>query len=526
MFLKYAINKRNILLCFIVSICIMQLRVSRSVINEEKAGVKLAIKQDFLDNMKHDFLPGIIKILGNYTLPDQEISLDLKLAKMKIDINNTLISLNISNITEDNFELSFLEPNKINLEIKNISGNVSFDDSFTLSIFKESSHVSADVLNFDLKMQLELTEVESKQIKGKMLPSLTLQNVDLNLDFTYEISGDFWVNITNNKFIKSLIVKLIKSQLTKMLINTLKGTVNNYISDTIASLPLYIPLDNVFNKTGLALDYEILSKPKITEGNFLSVNTKGLIVNTNINQTLNPPYELPSDIPDSEEHKKVTELFLSDFSLNGALYTLFLSEMLKFNLDSSLLPKDFPIKLNTTSLDIIFNGLSNVFGIDIPTEISLYALSAPNLNFTEENIDLKLSFGCDINVLVNETNKVLAYKLNSSFRANVNLTVEENGSVKANINNLYLQDSQMIETVVPETSINNIENLFNFAASVGAPIINKKYLNNIVIPLPTIYGIKISNSTVYVKDKYVDIHVNPDYSDVLEEFNEGLKFLN
>jgi len=497
-------SKRFILVQFILLIL---LGICSANLNSKVTGtgIKLAVKEDLIEDIKNKFIPGIIGGLTNYTVADQEITLDIKIAKIKIALKNILINLNVTDISDENFQVVFQDPNKISFEIKNIKGEVNFDDYFALSFIKENSHLRAEILSFSIRLDLTLGEVESKQNKGKMLPSITLENITVDLDFNYDIQGNWLVKIANSKLIKNLIIKMIKKQINKIFSGSLKNTINEGIKTKIANLPTDLTLVG-----DLALDYSLNSSPKIEEGKFLGINSKALIYNSKNLDTENPPFDPKLDIPDYNDNEKLAELLISEFTANSALYTLFLSGMLKATINNSIVPADFPVQLNTTTLDVVFNGISNKYGIDKPVEIQCEAVNYPVVKFKEENLDLGLDFECKIFVFVTESEKEQAYYFKSSLNASMNLALHENGNINVNANFASLENSKMIETTVEETYIENIENLFNFAVNLALPYLNMDFLNDIHVDIPVIKGIDFKNSTLEMKNNYIDIHVTPE----------------
>lgn len=476
-------------------------------------GIKLSVKDDLIESLKIKLLPEILSKLNNFTVADQELFLDFKIAKLNIDLKNILITLNTTAIGDENFQVSFKDPNRIIFEASGIQGSVTFNDSFTLGFLKEHSKVNAELYSFGLKVEFALDQIESKQSKGKFLPLISLQNIEVNLDFEYNLQGDWLIKIANSHLIKGFVIKLIKNQINSVLSGSLKKTINQTISNAISNLPANAIIDGKF----LSFDYEILSAPKIQKDKFLTLNLEALLFNSEIPQTLSPPFNF-TEIPDFNDTGKDLELMLSEYTINSALYTMWLSGLLQLKLDTSLIPAEFPVKLNTTALDIVFNGVSAKYGVDRPIELNCAALDNPIFKLAKENFDFSSNFECKIFVLTNNTELEQAYWFNSRLGASVRFALEENGHANVNINYAIVDNSQMLQTTVQETNMENIENLINFVSSVGLPYVNKNYLNNLKINIPVLNGVDFNNSSVVVKDKYVDFHITPDVN--------YLKFLN
>ena len=512
---QYKIITLSLLLIFLANFI-----SSNNLMEQDKTGIKLAIKQDLILNFKNKFLPEIINKLSNYTLPDQNFQYDILIGKINILLQNTIINLNTTNITDENLIFSFKTPNKIFLELKNITGTISLDNTISLLPIIEISHLKANLLYFDLKLELNLTQVESKKNKGQMLPSLALTTNDLVFDFEFDISGNILADLINEKFIKSILTGLVKTGISSIFSDTIKQTINSYIDNAVSSLPLYF----LINDQGLAFNYEILNSPKISS-EFVILNSKGTVVNTQINKTLNPPFELPANVPDFEADAKNAEILISDFSINSALYTLFLSKVMNINVTTDNLPGNLPLKLNTTTLDIFFNGLSNQYGLDKKIDMDCSALEAPMVNLVKESINFLLKFECTLNVLKDENITEQALRFNSSMIADLGFNLGEKGHVVAMINKLNLANTTIIESNVSEIYIQNVENLINFGSNIISPYLNRNILNNFTIPLDFFSGVDLSDSAVRIKDNYIDVDVNPIVSSSLIK-NRLDKFLN
>jgi hypothetical protein len=496
---------------------------SKSLNNKESigTGIKLTIKEELIDSLEKDFIPQIIQNLKNFSLTNQTINYDLKITTLKINLDNIKINLDNSNFTENNFKFIMVNPNKILLKITDVKGDIIFDDSIKLSVFSTNSHVEAKLLKFNLNILFALNEIESKKNKGQMLPSLILENIDLDFDFTYEISGDFISKLANYSWVKSIIIRLVKSQINSVLTSSLKKSVNDYLNNLIISLPPYLDL----KEKALSLDYGIMEQPKVTNNSYLTINTKGLILNTNISETLNPPFNFTTNITDfdfTNDSEKNVELIISDYSLNSGLFTLFMMDILKININSEILPENFPVKINTTTLNVIFNGISDKYGEDVPSEMLLKIIDTPKLNLKENGINLNVPFKCIIFVLTENTEKQLAIEFNGNLSLDLSIRITENGKTEVNLNSVDLSEVNVIQSNVEKADLGNVQELMNFVFRIGVPILNKKYLNDIKLNLPKISGIDISDMNLLLKENFIDLHLKPNFEEVIKKIIEYL----
>ena len=72
---KFLVLNLSLLIIYL-SNCIFATPMIRAD-NKDSTGVRLTVKEELIHGLEKDFLPQIIKILGNYTLENQTISYDL-----------------------------------------------------------------------------------------------------------------------------------------------------------------------------------------------------------------------------------------------------------------------------------------------------------------------------------------------------------------------------------------------------------------------------------------------------------------
>jgi hypothetical protein len=247
-----------------------------------------------------------------------------------------------------------------------------------------------------------------------------------------------------------------------------------------------------------------------------------LIVNTNISETLNPPFNFTQNISDfdfNSDKGKNIELILSDYSLNSGLFTLFMMNIFKININSEILPENFPVKINTTSLNIIFNGMSEKYGEDIPAEMFFKIINPPTMNFFENEMRLFLTFDCQVNVLPEGEEKQLAIRFSGDLSSDFNLKILEKGNVELSINKVQLKKISEIESNIEKADLENVQEFVNFVLATGVPILNKDYLRDLKINLPEIDGVDISDINLFIKENFVDLHLKPNFEKLIKNIS-------
>jgi hypothetical protein len=489
-------------------IAIISITLTMTIVCQEEAGVKIAVSQNVIEGFEKKLLPLLAQELGSLDIPGTQIDVDAGIGTLHIYLQN--IHFQISNLISDNVQISFGEPNKILVNANNINGQGHLNVRFKLGFVSETDSVDVKINRVNSQAEVTLARQESSKVKGKMMPTGYISKLNIDLDFDFNISGSVIAFVAG--LVKSKIKNYINDQIQSQLKDKIMSETKNLIAHLVDQLPVYAPI----GKDGLAIDYSLLSDPKVSNG-YLIANSNGAIVNLNYPETLNPPYPYPTNLPDFDTEGKLIQMYLSDFSLYTALNSVFLSNLLDVTVKSEEVPKDSPIGLNTTSLEILVPGISDVYGKDQLVDVSSKIVTLPQVLFGSGQVNGTVTV--EVSLLVRKdqgSEEALRIQTTASLSGDVH--VQQEGQIRAFIHYLQLSNSTLIETTVPGAEIKNIEIVFNFAAKIALPIINNKYLNSISINLPSVEGITFNDSTVQIKNNYVEMNVNPQFDQVIMKY--------
>jgi len=468
----------------------------------DRAGVKIAAKQDIILDFQRKYLPMLLSKIGQISVPDQSFDLDAKIGTLHIYL--TQINFLITNLLSNNISMEFKEPNHISVSAKEISGNGQFYIKYKLGFISETDRIVVNIKRVDCQVTFKLGSTDSHLVPGKLIPTASIENININLDFDFDIYGSIIASIID--LVKGKIKSIINDQIQNNLKNQIIQKVNEIIADSVNNLPVYVPI-GVYD---LAVDYSLVSDPKVLD-NFLILNSNGAIVNLNNPDSLINPYIIPDNLPDYDKSGKLAQVFASDYSINTAFRTLHLTKLLKIKVSSEDIPYNSPIQLNTTSLDLIINGLSDVYGKEKLVEIECETSGdAPKINLFENEAIVSVVGECSILVQVeNSTFYDLALTFNTTITANANALMAEGGNITANINKIRLDNSVMVYSKIPKANIKNLENIFNFSSNLIVPFINNKYLKYLTISLPSVDGIYFNDSKVQIQNNFFEINLTP-----------------
>ena len=456
-----------------------------------QTGLKLAIKQDVLLNFEKKILPQIIKKLGVINIEDKEFVE----AKVTIKITNNQIKLD--DISPNSIRVTFVEPNKLKINIENISASGSMDVNFKL-VLSESDHVNIKITKLQINGEFKLITTESKKENGKLIPSAELISLVIDLDFDFEIKGSIIASIAT--IVKKLIFNYIKEYAKKKINELITAQSKEIISNLVEQIPIFIPIGS-----DLAIDFSLIDAPKILN-DFIIINVNGAVVNINNKKTNLKPQQC--NLPAINPKGKQVQSFIPDFTLITLLDTAYKNGLLDISFNSDEIKNQINIKV----IGSIIDGIVNRYGSDLPVNIRLRITSPPKLvinNSIKVELDGEISFQAVLNS--GATEDFLTFSSHISLNFNGNLS--PGGQFKGQISNVKLKNLVLIKSFFKFANV-IIEKLVNTATTVCIPIINRKLAQSLVVKLPTIFGITLDDSNIDIHSNFIEIDINPQFHDL------------
>lgn len=472
--------------------------------NDNKAGVKIALKQDLILDFQKKYLPRLLEKIGNINIPNQEINIDAKIGTLHIYLTD--INFSITNLSAENIAVKFNDPNIVQVSANQVTGNGSLHVRFKLGFISETDRVNVNVKRLDVTVTTVLNTIESKLVPNKLIPSCSITDIGINLDFDFDIHGSLIAAIAG--LVKSKIKNLINDQIQNNLKNSIKNTLNDLINENVNKLPVYIP----FGHKGfdLSIDYSLVSNPKVVD-NYLILNSYGAVVNQYKPESMNIPFSLPENLPEYNKEGKLAQVFTSDFSLKTAVRTAHLTNLLSVTIDSNMIPKDSPIQFNTTSLDLLIHGFLDVYGKDKLVKFDcLSYMDFPNVTISENEIIADLNAFCSIFVEIdNSTNFDKAIDFKTSVNAKASAILTEGGNITATIQTLNLDNTEFVYSKLPNVDAKRFEQMVNFSSRLIVPFLNQKYLEDLSVNIPSVDGIYFDDSKLDIRERYIEINLTP-----------------
>lgn len=474
----------------------------------EPAGIRFVLSQILIENALKWYSPTLIDYIKSIQIPDVSTTIPIGLTDLTIKISQ--IKYNIDNLTPNTIHVQFNDPNIIKITTDSIQAQGSFHAEIESGILFDNEDV--DIVITDLTTEFELIFVKN-ETSGKIYPNLRFITFEILFDFDFNLIGPA------SQFIE-IIKPVIKGLIKNTIIDQIKIIAVTEIKNLFLNLPEFI---NLNEKEGFAINYLLLSELLI-KNNSLLYNSYGTLVNFNIPETLNPPFEIPTNLPEFDEKGKQMQIYVSDYSINSIVYTLFKSNLLNYIIEPDFVPESFPVQLDTTSLSYILSGIDEVYGKGKKCQLKLNVFQQPFLKFNENNTLLILPTEIIVNVILNDENITQAILIRTNFTFEFSFTLIEQGKISENINTLKLFATEIIESNLPKASAIVIETEFNLLTFVLTPILNNFILNNFSITFPTIEGISFNDSTLFQNEHYIAINVNLQFNYIYYiQFDNNIK---
>ena len=345
-------------------------------------------------------------------------------------------------------------------------------------------------------------EIKSKTVNGRLLPDAEITKLLFNYDFDFELTS----NLGN---VVSLFKNQIKKLISKKIDELINKKINKGLQIGLSKIPNEIAVDK---KKGYYIDYSLISPP-IIENNFILFNSYARLINKNIIETQNKDnYFRPFSVPSYDLLGKSSQVYISDYVINTALFTFFKAKDLEILITPDMLPASLPlVKMNTSWLNMIFKDISDVYGMDQPVNIKLIVCENPQLILKEKFVSFILPTNIEVIVQGFEG---IAVKFKTNFFVDVVFNVYENCKISGIIKSLNIQNTKMIWSYnEDENFAKNVETQFNILKGLVLPFINMFVLKNLHYDLPVIRGIKFTDLTITHHENFIIVNYNFQYNE-------------
>ena len=329
----------------------------------ELGGIKFAITEKMAYNALDYFYPDINKEIISNELEDINVEGGVNIREIKIGIPN---------FTTNKVRFTFRESG-ININISGLKAWIKGTAYISKLIipFHQNFEINSNEFSFNANLRVFTKKDGNRNIlwaEYAQAPSYTL-----NFNFDNEEFMKFFKDEGKLKF---------KNMMKNAINDFIMDKADKFLDDGLYIIPTVMPIDE---SKGLFIDYSLVENIKMKNGYF-EVNSYAFFYNTYKSKTTNKKNFPLSLLPPITTIDNPNQLFVSQYSINSALYTYFVTNplSLKIDVNNNILNSLFPSFLSK------FSGQQSKVYLEIP--------EPPTLEFEENYISGDIKGKMNINV--------------------------------------------------------------------------------------------------------------------------------
>jgi len=439
------------------------------------------------------------------------------------DVDVSVTNIKLSNVALGNLQVVMSQPNQVSLT--DSQGQITINMNWA---YKQQSwpHASGSGSATVTTNSVSLTETVLLLLdvnSGKPSFQLTANTIDL---------GQLNINISGGSgWIISLLQSLFSSQIKSSVQNAVESGVSSgiaSINNNIQATNMVPTLNMTIGSTNLKLtvDYR-LTELAVLGSSFLSFGTRATFYDPSKGPSPLPfaPASIPNQPPSQIDD--LIDGYGTDFVINSLMYGLYSSNQLQTVINSSMVPTDSPIQLNTTSLRLLIPQLYTTYPNKL-VQLFVYTNPTsnpgvwPNIKITANNggsISANFIGNIEFQVLMGDGTTKNAFIL--SLQANATLSdpklIVSSGSClnfTAQITNPQFSIS-VTQSWIGNVNVASLQQIIQVALiDAYLPILNKDLQSGIqLIDFSSILpGFNLINPNLILQNGYAIMGVNGYYS--------------
>ena len=432
----------------------------------EETGIKFEVNEEVARAVLYHFYPDINNEIKDMKLED---------IRIKKGINIRDIRVQVLNFTPDKVKFSFTESG-ISINISGISvnvfGNLIVSRYVLSNTFKIAKNI--ELVNFDANLK-----VTYRTINNSLYPNAEfIEAPKVDIDFYLHFSLPFGLG--------DALERLVKDKIRDAINSFLERKSNSFLEDAINLIPMNITIDEY---NGYAIDYSLVNPIRMKNG-YLEVNSYALLYNERIKETqIKKKQDIPlSSVPDMIKINNQYQLYISQYSINSALYTFFKTEPLSLTLDSNIV---------TGLLSVVLPGIYQKYGNE--KVIVIFKTRKEGQLELNENGAIGKIFGQMI-VKIKGTNELI-FQCDLDLLTEVEIIVKNLISITGNIHSLNINVGKVYENKCSSQIL--IEKSINLITSFVIPLANGIIEKSIKFDLPVFFKeIIINHNKQYISISY------------------------
>ena len=290
----------------------------------ELGGIKFALSEKMTHDLLYHFYPTINKEITSIALENIHV-------ERGINVENLFLSIMDFNL--DQIKIQFTEK-FINLTISGLKARVTGTVYINKYIFVKT-HKDIEVNINEFSMNAKLKVYSKKDENGKLVPYANFTETPTHtIDLDVDLENTLWL-------LDEALEPKIKRELKNAINKAFQDESQDLLNEAIEKARNYTVVA-IDESNGLYIDYSLVDV-KMKKG-YLEFNSFAFLYNINMPETMQTKRLPLTLLPPITSVDNPNQLFVSEYSLNSALYTYFKTKPLstKLDIDSSVLETLFP----------------------------------------------------------------------------------------------------------------------------------------------------------------------------------------
>ncbi|XP_056406430.1 bactericidal permeability-increasing protein-like [Hyla sarda] len=327
-------------------------------------------------------------------------------------------------------------------------------------------------------------------------PTIGLSDCSSHIsDVSIHVSGALsWMVDLFRHNVENSLRKAIENQICPLVSNA----ITSKLQPVLQTLPVTAKIDNV-----AAIDYSLTGPPPVI-ADYVDVQLKGEFFA--LSHHTPPPFSPPTlALPD--DHNLMVYFGVSDYLFNTAGFVYFSAGKLVFDVTDSMIPKDFNVRLNTTSFGTLIPQLSKMYP-DMLMKLQISSTSAPMLDIKPGNLTLSPKLDIQAYVILPNSSLAPAFLLNLTTTALAKVAVNA-GRIVGNLE-LSRVHMDLKHSDVGPFSVTLLNVAVNYyLSSVLLPQVNERL--NKGFPLPLLDKVQLSDVVLRPQQDFLLFGANIHY---------------
>ena len=324
-----------------------------------------------------------------FTIDPITVSEDVDfLGKLDLTLNNIIIK--ITNMTDAEIYLSFVETKNINFILNILNGEITFDYELKTGLISGKGNSTLYINNISLSLNNTLIQIPNEHEPEKLGPGLKIKGVsfnDLDMNMTFSKNGTLEKLLKYlNKNLKTILLKIGENEINK---KEALRKINDMLYDLFKSISLNIPIDNLLQTNdNVNISFSMNEEP-IIKNNVLELSLEAEVKSDNFKYNETNNIILPHIINNYNLFtEKTLNGVVSQFILNNVLDILSFFGKLNFEINNDTIGLE---QLNVGTLSLIIRELTNVYKAALQGKIITDAIDGPILKINDKNkLNIKL----------------------------------------------------------------------------------------------------------------------------------------